>query len=244
VTARQRGRAGRGRSVAPAHPRRPGASADAATLAARIREGLPACGLGGDVPPELAERLAAYLALLDRWNAAYNLTAVRDPREMIPRHVFDSLAVDAWVRGPRILDVGTGAGLPGIPLALLRPADRFTLLDSAGKRTRFLRHVVARLALDNVEVVQSRVEDYDGDARFDTVVSRAFAAVGDFAATAGHLCGPDGRLLAMAGTLPAADLVELPEGWRVAAAGRLAVPGLAAERHAILLKGPCRDGAP
>ncbi len=163
---------------------------------------------------------------------------------MIPRHVLDSLAVAPWLAGPRIVDVGTGAGLPGIPLALLRPGDNFTLVDSAGKRTRFLRHAVARLGLDNVEIVDARVQDFDGGSGFDTVVSRAFAAVGDFTAAAGHLCAPDGRLLAMAGALPAAELAALPEGWRVAAAGRLAVPGLAAERHAILLEGPRRDGAP
>jgi 16S rRNA (guanine527-N7)-methyltransferase len=163
---------------------------------------------------------------------------------MVPRHVFDSLSVDPWVRGPRIVDVGTGAGLPGIPLALLRPDDRFTLLDSAGKRTRFLQHVVARLGLENVEVVQARVEDYDGAAGFDTVVSRAFTSIDAFAATAGHLCSPGGRLLAMAGRFPASDLASLPHGWRLVAAGRVAVPGLEAARHAVLLAGPEREEAP
>jgi 16S rRNA (guanine527-N7)-methyltransferase len=234
VTVRRRGRAG--------------AAPDEGALAALIRAGLPACGIdaGSCRPPAdgLAGRLAAYLALLARWNAKWNLTAVRDPRDMVTRHLFDSLCVDPWVRGPRIVDVGTGAGLPGIPLALLRPGDRFTLLDSAGKRTRFLRHVVARLGLENVEVVQARVEDYDGAAGFDTVVSRAFTSVDGFAATAGHLCGPNGRLLAMAGRFPADDLAALPDGWRLLAAGRVTVPGLEAARHAVLLSGPERDGAP
>ena len=242
MTTRRRGRAAPG-APADRAKRRPAAAApDAGVLEARIRAGLERCGLASPAP-DLAGRLAAYLALLARWNATYNLTAVRDPLEMVPRHVFDSLAVDPWLRGPRILDVGTGAGLPGIPLALLRPDDRFTLLDAAAKRTRFLRHVVARLGLANVAVVQSRVEDYDGGPGFDTVVSRAFAAPADFVAAAGGLRAPGGRLLAMAGALPAAELERLPAGWRVAAAGRLAVPDLPAERHAVLLAGPERDGA-
>ena len=233
MTARRRGRAG--------------AAPDEGALAALIRAGLPACGIdAGSSRPSadgLAGRLAAYLALLVRWNAKWNLTAVRDPRDMVTRHLFDSLSVDPWVTGPRVIDVGTGAGLPGIPLALLRPEVRFTLLDSAGKRTRFLRHVVARLELENVEVVQARVEDYHGAAGFDTVVSRAFAAIDGFAATAGRLCGPGGRLLALAGRFPADDLAALPDGWRLLAAGRVAVPGLEAARHAVLLTGPERDGA-
>ncbi len=244
MTARQRGRAADRRPAEPYAHRREGAAVDEAALAAAIRAGLPGCGLDEAAHPDLAAGLTAYLALLVRWNAKWNLTAVRDPRDMVVRHLFDSLAVDPWVRGPRIVDVGTGAGLPGIPLALLRPTHRFTLLDSAGKRTRFLQHVVARLGLENVEVVQARVEDYDATAGFDTVVSRAFTSVDRFAATAGHLCGPGGRLLAMAGQFPADDLAALPDGWRLTAAGRLVVPGLEAARHAVLLTGPERDGAP
>ena len=244
MTARQRGRAAESRPADPSAHRREGAAVDESALAAQITAGLPGCGLDAGRHPDLAAGLAAYLALLVRWNAKWNLTAVRDPRDMVVRHLFDSLAVDCWVRGPQVIDVGTGAGLPGIPLALLRPADRFTLLDSAGKRTRFLRHVVARLGLENVEVVQARVEAYDGAAGFDTVVSRAFTSVDRFAASAGHLCGPGGRLLAMAGQFPADDLAALPAGWRLVAAGRVAVPGLEAARHAVLLTGPERDGAP
>ena len=217
---------------------------DRDVVVARLTEGLDALGL--DSTPgsaDLAGRLAAYLALLARWNSAYNLTAVRDPVEMVARHVLDSLAVEPWVVGPRIADVGTGCGLPGIPLALLRPRDRFALIDAAGKRTRFVRHAVARLGLDNVEVIAARVEDYDGGPGFDTVVSRAFAAVGDFVRAAGHLRRGGGRLLAMKGVLPCAELGALPAGWRVTGLGRLTVPGLAAERHAVLLSGPPEDEA-
>ena len=224
----------------PAPARAAAAAPDAAVLEARLRSGLAELGL--DASPPLPGRLAAYLGLLARWNAAWNLTAVRDPLEMVPRHVLDSLAVAPWVRGPRVADVGTGAGLPGIPLALLLPADRFTLIDTAAKRTRFLRHVVTRLELDNVEVVEGRAEDYDAGAGFDTVVSRAFSALSDFVRLAGHLRRRDGHLLAMKGTLPDAELAALPAGWRVAAIGRLEVPGLAAERHAVLLSGPPEDG--
>lgn len=228
---------GRARGAAGPTAARPGADTEA--LAARLRPGLAGLGFAAaDLPADLPGRLADYLALLARWNATVNLTAVRDPLEMVARHVLDSLAVDPWVFGPRVLDAGTGAGLPGIPLALLRPGDRFTLLDAAAKRTRFLRHAVARLGLTNVTVVQARVEDYDGAEGFDTVVSRAFAAIGEFVAAAGHLCRPGGTLLAMKGTLPAAELAALPAGWRVAALGRVSVPGLAAERHAVLLSGP------
>jgi 16S rRNA (guanine527-N7)-methyltransferase len=244
VTRRQR--RGGDPNLRPDRPqRRSGHSPDAdiETLVAGLRAGLTAQGiLAGEAPAALAERLAAYLALLVRWNATYNLTAVRDPVEMIPRHVLDSLAVAPWLAGPRIVDVGTGAGLPGIPLALLRPGDSFTLVDSAGKRTRFLRHAVARLGLDNVEIVDARVQDYDGGSGFDTVVSRAFAAVADFVAAAGHLRRPGGHLLAMKGALPADELRVLPTGWRIEAIGRLAVPGLKAERHAVLLAGPEEDG--
>lgn len=243
----RRGRRGGGpapRSGGRSDPRAAEPAFEHDAVVARLLEGLGALDLdsNGD-PAGLAERLAAYLALLARWNSAYNLTAVRDPLEMVARHVLDSLAVEPWVVGPRIADVGTGCGLPGIPLALLRPRDHFTLIDSAGKRTRFVRHAVARLGLENVEVVAARVQDYDGGPGFDTVVSRAFAAVGDFVTAAGHLRRKGGRLLAMKGVLPHAELGALPAGWRVTALGRLTVPGLAAERHAVLLSGPPEDEA-
>jgi 16S rRNA (guanine527-N7)-methyltransferase len=176
------------------------------------------------------KRLLQYIELLQQWNKAYNLTAVRDPDEMLTKHVLDSLAVLPFLHGPRVLDVGTGAGLPGIPLALARPELQFTLLDSNGKKTRFVTHAVATLALKNVEVLQARVEDYRPAVAFATVISRAFASLGDFVRLAGHACAPAGRLLAMKGAPPDAELKELPAGFRLKAVHPLKVPGLDAER--------------
>jgi 16S rRNA (guanine527-N7)-methyltransferase len=141
--------------------------------------------------------LLEYLALLSKWNRAYNLTAVRDPRQMVSRHLLDSLAILPWVRGPRILDVGTGAGLPGIPLAIARPQWRFTLLDSNGKKTRFVQQVKIELGLDNVEVRQARVESLRDESGFDSITSRAFSSLVDFVRGSRTLLAPHGCWLAM-----------------------------------------------
>ncbi len=180
-------------------------------------------------------RLGTYLRLLERWNRAYNLTAVRDPEAMVIRHLLDSLSILPWVKGPRVLDVGSGAGLPGVPLAVLRPEHEFCLLDSNGKRTRFLIQVAAELALDNVSVVRSRVQDYRPENLFSSVVSRAFATLADMVADAGRLCAPDGRLLAMKGVFPDDELARLPPGYRVMGVYPLRVPRLDAERHLVHL---------
>lgn len=190
-------------------------------------------GLGIPAPEQLAAQLDAYVTLLDRWNRSHNLTAVRDPEEMVSRHLLDSLVVLPWLRGPRIVDVGSGAGLPGLPLAMARPGYRFLLLDSAAKRVSFLRHVVARLGLDNVEVVHARVQDYASEPGFDTVISRAFAALADFVDKAGHLCGPDGRLLAMKGRLAKIEIEALPPGWVIDENRSLSVPGSSGQRHLL-----------
>lgn len=200
-------------------------------LAARLSAALADCGLTG--PPTLADQLAVYLELLDRWNRSHNLTAVRDPDQMVTRHLLDSLVVLPWLRGPRIVDVGSGAGLPGLPLAMARPAFRFVLVDSAAKRVSFLRHVVARSGLENVRVIHARVEDYADEAGFDTVISRAFAALADFVNLAGHLCGPGGRLLAMKGRLDPSEIEAVPEGWVILERRRLTVPGSAGQRHLL-----------
>lgn len=184
-------------------------------------------------PPGLAGALADYLELLARWNQTYNLTAVREPEEMVTRHLMDSLVVLPFVEGERMLDVGTGAGLPGLVLAMARPGQRFVLLDSSGKKTRFVEHAVARLGLRNVEVVQARVEDYEDEEGFAVVLSRAFASVADFIRLAGHLARPEGRLLAMKGALPEAELAALPAGWGLQAVHKLSVPGLAGRRHLL-----------
>lgn len=180
-------------------------------------------------------RLDAYLDLLLKWNKAYNLTAVRDREGMEVRHVQDSLAILPHLRGTTVLDVGTGAGLPGLVLAIADPGRRYTVLDANGKKVRFCEHVIDALGLDNTEAVRARVEDYRPSAPFDTVVSRAFASVREFVDTAGHLCAPGGRLLAMKGAYPTEELEGLPEGWRVEAVHRLDVPGLEAERHLVVL---------
>lgn len=187
------------------------------------------------LPAGAAARLGAYLSLLERWNRAYNLTAVRDPEAMVIRHVLDSLSILPWLRGPRVLDVGSGAGLPGIPLAIARPEHEFYLLDSNGKRTRFLIQAVAELRLGNVEVVRGRVEDYRPETPFDSVVSRAFATLVDLVADAGRLCAPEGRLLAMKGVFPDDELARLPPSYRVVGVYPLRVPSLDAERHLVHL---------
>ena len=181
-------------------------------------------------------RFAAYLDLLVKWNAAYNLTAVRDRAEMVPRHIEDSLAILPYLHGRTVLDVGTGAGLPGLVLAIADPARDYTVLDSNGKKARFCEYAVDTLGIGNARVVQARAENYRPDAPFDTVVSRAFATVAGFVAAAGAHSAPDGRLLAMKGARPDDELAELPAGWAVDAVHALRVPGLAAERHVAVLR--------
>lgn len=181
-------------------------------------------------------RHAAFVDLLVKWNGAYNLTAVRDPAEMVPRHVNDSLAILPYLHGRTVLDVGTGAGLPGLVLALADPARHYTVLDANGKKIRFCEYVIDTLGITNAQAVQARVEGYRPGSTFDTVVSRAFATIADFVRAAGALCAPDGRLLAMKGLRPDAELAELPKGWTVDDIHALAVPGLAAERHLAVLR--------
>lgn len=186
----------------------------------------------------LAVKLLDYLAELHKWNKAYNLTAVRDPLQMLPRHIYDSLSVLPWVQGDALADAGTGAGLPGIPLALCHPQRHFTLLDSNGKKTRFVQHAVTHLGMSNVDVVQTRVEQFQPERPFDTVFSRAFASLLDFADGCGRLLGPQGRLVALKGKYPQEELDELqsarPE-WQLLQKERLQVSGLQGERHVIVL---------
>ena len=181
-----------------------------------------------------AQRYLTYLRLLHRWNSSFNLTAVRDPLEMVGRHLLDSLAILPWVRGPRVLDAGSGAGLPGVPLAIARPEWTVVLLDSAGKKVRFLRQVRRELGLDNLEPVQERLERFRPEVGFDTVVSRAFASLADFASAARHLVA-GGRLLAMKGRYPEAELADLPDDIRVEAVEKPRVPGLQEERHLVIM---------
>ena len=208
-------------------------------LGARLDAGLVA--LGVDASAAQRAQLSAIIPLLARWNRAYNLTAVRNPAEMIPRHLLDSLAVLPWVRRGPVLDVGTGAGLPGLPLAILRPELAFTLLDSNGKKVRFVRQAVLELGLSNVTPVQARITAYRGPANFATITARAVATLSELCADCTPLLAPGGVLLALKGRNPAAELGDLAEAAlpRVradaAAVHRLAVPGLDAERSLVVV---------
>lgn len=200
---------------------------------ARLDAGLAALGLA--LPAAARRGLLDYLTLLEKWNRAYNLTAVRDRDEMVARHLLDSLSIVRYIQVPRIIDVGTGAGLPGIPLALALPDCRFVLLDSNRKKTRFLTQAVAELRLGNITVECRRAEEYRPEAGFDTVVTRAFASLAEIVTAAGHLCRSDGCLLAMKGRYPEGELAALPPSFRVLAVESLRVPGLDAERYLIRL---------
>ena len=184
----------------------------------------------------LTTALSTYIAELTKWNKAYNLTAIRDSQAMVTLHLLDSLAASPWLYGKNILDVGTGAGLPGIPLALVQPDVKFTLLDTNGKKVRFVHHVAGVLELENVFPVKARVEEYEPEHLFDSIISRAFSSLGDFIAGSGHALAPEGRLLAMKGKLPDDELAELPEGWCVSRVEKLHVPSLEAERHLLVLE--------
>ena len=182
----------------------------------------------------LSAPLLDYLALLARWNATYNLTAIRDPHEMLVKHLLDSLAMQPFVRElASLADLGTGPGLPGIPLAIATPSLQVTLVESNGKKARFLREAVRRLALGNAHVVESRIEAFQPERPFDAITARALATLPLILQLGGHLLGEDCRLLAMKGALPAEEIAALPPGWALQAAHPLTVPGLAAERHLL-----------
>jgi 16S rRNA (guanine527-N7)-methyltransferase len=200
----------------------------------RLAPGLKA--LGVSLPEGGEAKLLHYVELLERWNQAYNLTAVRDPAEMVGKHLLDSLSVLPFLSEGPVADMGTGAGLPGIPLAVARPDLHFTLIDSNGKKTRFVTQAMAELKLSNVVVVQSRAEAHRPAAPYTLVLSRAFASLGDFAALAGDLVAPKGRLLAMKGADPADELATLPAGFRLLKVHPLRVPGLDAERCLVELE--------
>jgi 16S rRNA (guanine527-N7)-methyltransferase len=183
------------------------------------------------------QQLLGYVGLLDKWNKAYNLTSVRDPKEMLVRHILDSIVVNPFLKGDRFIDVGTGPGLPGIPLAIVRPESHFTLLDSLGKRVRFLRQVQHELKLTNIEPVQSRVEEFPAEPPFDGVISRAFASLQDMISWCHHLPKTEtGRFYALKGVRPDDELAQLPSGIELVSVERLHVPTLDGERHLVILK--------
>ncbi|EBE3322931.1 16S rRNA (guanine(527)-N(7))-methyltransferase RsmG [Salmonella enterica] len=181
-------------------------------------------------------QLVAYVDMLHKWNKAYNLTSVRDPAEMVVRHILDSIVVAPYLQGQRFIDVGTGPGLPGIPLAIVLPDAHFTLLDSLGKRVRFLRQVQHELKLENITPVQSRVEAYPSEPPFDGVISRAFASLNDMVSWCHPLPGEKGRFYALKGQLPEDEIASLPDDFSVESVEKLRVPQLEGERHLVIIK--------
>ena len=192
---------------------------------------------------EQRAQLLAYVQLLAKWNQAYNLTAVREPREMVSRHLLDSLAVAKHIHSTRLLDVGAGAGIPSIPLAILWPERQLTALDSNGKKTRFMDQARIELGLQNFSVVQSRVEEYQSELPFDGILSRAYASLADFVQSSQHLLAAGGSFWAMKAQLDSAELSALPKPFKVSACLRLQVPDCEAERHLIVIPQVGTDAA-
>ncbi len=203
------------------------------SLEHRLRSGCDALGLACETTQ--LEQLLAYLQLLIKWNGAYNLTAVRDPQTMVTRHLLDSLAVAPYLDAATAIDVGTGAGLPGVPLAILFPQREFDLLDSNGKKTRFLFQVKTALSLANMRIHHQRVEAFGPTALYDAVLSRAYASLQDMVTSCRHLLAPRGRFLAMKGALEAAELEAVGVSCEIVALHSLTVPGLDERRHLVEL---------
>jgi 16S rRNA (guanine527-N7)-methyltransferase len=207
------------------------------SLESQLAEGVATLGIS--LPEGSAVRLLQYLDLVEKWGKVYNLTAVRKPEAMLSRHLFDSLAVLPHIAGPCVADVGSGAGLPGIPLALVRPDWRVVLLESNQKKAVFLQQARIELGLKNVEVVAERVENFSPKEKFDTVISRAFSSLAVYVRLAGHLCKEDdkgGTIVAMKGTRPREELAQIPEQFVINKIFPVMVPGLTAKRHLVLIK--------
>ena len=190
---------------------------------------------GKDPEDAMLQHMLAYLELLERWNRTYNLTAVRQPIEMVGRHLLDSLSIMPWLKGASLLDAGTGAGLPGIPLAIMRPEMQVTLLDSAGKKIRFLRHVKRELKMDNILPCEHRLESYTPEDLPDVIVSRAFSSLSLFANSSRHLLHQKSELFAMKGQLPEDEISGLPDWIGVNSVEKLSVPGLHEQRHLVIM---------
>lgn len=206
---------------------------DAALLQDLLRQG--AATLQLDLDEDTVAKLITYISLLSKWNNVYNLTAVRDPAHMVTRHLLDSLTVVPYIKGPKVLDVGTGAGLPGIPLALVLPNCKVVLLDSSSKKTRFVTQAATELGLSNVTMETVRVENYRPVQGFDTVISRAFAKISDMLTVTHHLCQPHGQWLAMKGIYPEQEIQALPPQFS-ATVHAVRVPGLDEQRHVVCIE--------
>jgi 16S rRNA (guanine527-N7)-methyltransferase len=199
----------------------------------QLKRGLIALGLALD--RDTQRRLLDYIALIEKWNRVYNLTAIREPEKMVSHHLLDSLAVAPHLRAKRLLDVGSGAGLPGVPLALARPEMQVTLLDSNHKKAAFLNQAVMELHLKNAEVCSERVESWQTQNRFDVIISRAFADMGEFVRVTRHLLAPGGMFAAMKGLHPYEEIDKLPPECKVLQVLPLAIPGVEGARHLVLL---------
>jgi 16S rRNA (guanine527-N7)-methyltransferase len=205
-----------------------------AGVADALERGLAAMQLDAALAPPLL----TYLTLLDRWNRTYNLTAIRDPLEMVTRHLLDSLAMQPYLVSGTLADLGTGPGLPGIPLAIARPQLQVTLVESNGKKARFMREAVRQLGLGNARVAESRAEALAEPAAYDHLTARAMDTLAGIIRVGGHLLRPGGRLLAMKGVYPHDEIAQLPAGWSVEQVLPLSVPGLTGERHLVVVTGP------
>ena len=196
-----------------------------------LRQGLPELGIPQD--EALVTAFASYLRLLAQWNENINLTGIRELADMVPLHILDSLTARPFLKGERIVDVGCGAGLPGIPLALTEPARHFTLVDGTLKKIRFVQQAIADLGLANAEALHVRIEDHKPVPLYDTVICRALSSLPDFVRRAGSVVTPGGQLLAMKGKLPADEIKALPKGWQASAVTPVKIPGVDAERHIV-----------
>lgn len=203
------------------------------STADQLQRGL--IGLGLALDRDTQQRLLDYIALIEKWNRVYNLTAIREPEKMVSHHLLDSLAVAPHLRGGRLLDVGSGAGLPGIPLALANPDLWVTLLDSNHKKAAFLKQAVIELKLKNAGVCSERVEAWQTQDRFDMIISRAFSDMGEFVRITRHLLAPGGMFAAMKGLHPYEEIDKLPPGCKVQQVLPLAIPGLDGARHLVLI---------
>lgn len=203
------------------------------STADQLKRGLIALGL--TLEREIQQRLLDYIALIEKWNRVYNLTAIREPEKMVSHHLLDSLAVAPHLHVKSLLDVGSGAGLPGIPLALAKPDTHVTLLDSNHKKTAFLNQAVMQLQLKNAEVYGERVESWQTQNRFDVIISRAFADIGEFVRVTRHLLAPGGRFAAMKGLHPYEEIDKLPPDCKVHQVLPLAIPSVEGARHLVLI---------
>jgi 16S rRNA (guanine527-N7)-methyltransferase len=210
---------------------------DASTKAVFSNKILDAArAIGLKIGDTQAQALVSYLELLIKWNKAYNLTAIRDPKEMLIKHLIDSLSIGPYIKGNRILDVGTGPGLPGIPMAILYPEKKFLLVDSNGKKTRFLTQSKITLGLDNIEILNGRVEDVSSGEVFDQIMSRAFTALDNMVELCKHLLSDNGQFLAMKGLYPENEISAIHTNFKLKDSIELNVPGCEDQRHLIIIE--------